>query len=562
MEANDVWYDSAVSYQLDVATFHDSNGDGIGDFPGLTARMDYLRQLGINSLLLMPFHPSSERDDGYDVIDHYGIDPHLGSFGDFSAFMDEARVRGIRVILDLVVNHTSDQHPWFQASRHPGSPFRDYYVWVDEPDDAHADQVMFPDRYDSVWTYDEQAGAYYFHRFHDFEPSLNHGNPEVRQEVMRILSFWLAMGVDGFRVDAAPYLILPKGPAQHFSDPHEYLRQLRRHASRYGHGAMLVGEANVPPEQLGQFFGNGDGLNQLFNFIGAERIFLALAREDGTPIRELEALLPPLPPSAQWMNFLRHHDELNLAWLDETTREELLDAIAPHPHMRIYGRGTRRRLAPLLGDPQRVRLALSLLFSRSGAPLLYYGDELGMGDNLELPDRFPVRTPMQWSAQTNGGFSCADPQRLIRPMIADGEYGYARVNVTEQWLQPQSQLNATRALIETRRSCPEFGLGRHEFIECDGGAAVLAESYFLDHGRVVCVHNLSRSACTVRIRHPELADRDCYELISRQVVRADAIGALELHLAPYGYTWWRVGSIFSPAENGATVASAIAEAPS
>lgn len=562
MEANDAWYDNAVSYQLDVATFHDSNGDGIGDFPGLTARLDYLRQLGINSLLLMPFHPSAERDDGYDVIDHYGIDPHLGSFGDFSAFIDEARARGIRVMLDLVVNHTSDQHPWFQASRHPGSPFRDYYVWVEQPDDDHADQVVFPDRYDSVWTYDEQAGAYYFHRFHDFEPSLNHANPEVRREVMRILSFWLALGIDGFRVDAAPFLIWPKGPAQHFSDPHEYLRQLRRHTTRYGRGAMLVGEANVAPEQLGAFFGNGDELNQLFNFLGAERLFLALARQDATPIRELEALLPPLPPSAQWMNFLRHHDELSLIWLDDAAREELLDAFAPQDNMRIYGRGTRRRLAPLLGEPQRVRLALSLLFSRSGAPVLLYGDEIGMGDNLELPDRFPVRTPMQWSAAANGGFSAADPQRLIRPVIDDDQWGYQRINVTDQWLDPGSQLNAVRLLIEARRSCPEFGLGRHEFIECDGGAAVLAESYFLDRGRVICVHNLAAQACTVRVRHPELAGRDCYELIARQAVRADAIGVLELQLPAHGYGWWRVGSIFSPAESGASVASAIAEAPS
>ncbi|TYO69345.1 DUF3459 domain-containing protein [Pseudomonas sp. CK-NBRI-02] len=562
MEANDTWYDNCVSYQLDVATFHDSNGDGVGDFRGLTARLDYLRELGVNSLLLMPFHPSSERDDGYDVIDHYAVDPRLGTLGDFSEFIDEAKARGMRVMLDLVVNHTSDQHPWFQASRKPGSPFRDYYVWVDEPDDPHADQVVFPDRYDSVWSYDAQAKGYYFHRFHDFEPALNHGHPRVRREVMQILSFWLALGVDGFRVDAAPFLIWPKGPAQHSEDPHAYLRQIRRHVARYGRGAMLVGEANVAPAQLGSFFGAGDELNQLFNFLGAERIFQALALEDATPLHALRALLPSLPPGTQWMNFLRHHDELSLIWLDQASRETLLDTWAPHPNMRIYGRGTRRRLAPLLGDPARIRLALSLLFSRSGAPMLYYGDELGMGDALELPDRLAVRTPMQWSAAANAGFSAAPKAQLIRPLIEDGAYGYAKVNVTSQWLKADSQLNYTRRLIEIRRACPELGLGRHEPLECDGGPSVLAESYYLDEGHVLCVHNLSKDARRVTLRHDKLAKRECYELLARRKGRGDAKGQLILQLPGYGCCWWRVGSIFAPAESGASVANAIAEAPS
>lgn len=563
MEANDVWYDNAVAYQVDVATFYDSNDDGIGDFPGLTSRLDYLRQLGINCLWLMPFHPSSEQDDGYDVIDHYGIDPRFGSFGDFAEFLDEAKVRGIRVLMDLVVNHTSDQHPWFQAARKSkDSPFRDYYIWEREPKDHQRDKLVFPDRYDSVWKYDEATGEYYFHRFHDFEPDLNHGHPAVRDEVRRILGFWLALGVSGFRVDAAPFLIWPKGPAQHFDDPHEYLRKLRRHAVRYGSGAVLLGEANVAPDKLGEFFGNGDELNQLFNFLGAERIFLALARQDVGPICQLSDLLPDLPPGTQWLNFLRHHDEFSLEWLNEEERQEIFQAFAPDPSMQIYGRGLRRRLAGMLdGNQARIRLALSLLFSRSGSPMLFYGDEIGMGEDLSLPDRYPVRTCMQWSDEANAGFSKAPRKCLTRPVLEKGPFAFDKVNVTAQWLDPNSQLHWVRRLIEVRRACPELGLGQHEVLECDGGSGVLAETFYFDSGRVVCVHNLEDRPCTVRIQDPALAGQHCFDLLRRKPHDASADGELVVDLEAYGYCWLRVGSIFAPTEVGATIASAIAEAP-
>jgi len=562
MEANDVWYDNAVAYQVDVETFYDSNGDGVGDFPGLTSRLDYLRQLGINCLWLMPFHPSSERDDGYDVIDHYGIAPRFGSFGDFVEFLDEAKARGIRVLMDLVVNHTSDQHPWFQAARQSkDSPFRDYYVWQEKPKNHYRDQVVFPDRYDSVWTLDEASGESYFHRFHDFEPCLNHGNPAVRDEVRRILGFWLSLGISGFRVDAAPFLIWPKGPAQHFDDPHEYLRTLRRHAARYGAGAVLLGEANVAPDKLGEFFGNGDELNQMFNFLGVERIFLALAREDSGPMRELSKLLPRLPPSTQWLNFLRHHDEMSLEWLSKAERQEIYRAFGPEPSMQIYGRGLRRRLAPMLGgNLARIRLALSLLFSRNGSPMLFYGDEIGMGEDLSLSERLSVRTPMQWSDVANAGFSTAAPECVVRPLIERGAFAFDKVNVTAQWQRDDSLLNWVRRVIEVRRACPEIGLGHHEALECDG-PAVLAESLSYDGGRVVCVHNLSRRARRVSLCHPALARQTCYDLMGREPMRASAEGKLMIKLPAYGYLWLRVGSIFAPAEVGADTANAIAVAP-
>ncbi|UXY16290.1 alpha-amylase family protein [Chitiniphilus purpureus] len=548
MEANDIWYDNAVAYQLDVATFHDANGDGVGDLRGLTARLDYLRQLGINCLWLMPFHPTGDRDDGYDVTDYYGIDPRLGSFGDFTEMLDEARARGMRVLMDLVVNHTSDQHPWFQAARRSrDSPYRDYYVWATDPQDPQRDQVVFPDHADSVWTYDAVAQQHYFHRFYDFEPALNHGNPAVREEVRRIMGFWLSLGVSGFRVDAAPFLIWPKGPAQHFDDPHEVLRELRRHAARYGLGAALLGEANVAPAQLGGFFGRGDEMNQLFNFLGAERLFLALAREQAAPLHDLQARLPPLPPATQWLNFLRHHDELSLQWLDEDERQAVFQAFGPTPDMQAYGRGLRRRLAPMLdGDPDRIRLAFSLLFSRCGSPLLFYGDEIGMGENLALPGRYPVRTPMQWSDDANGGFSSAAPQALYRDVVRDGAFAFAKVNVVQQWQTPNSQLNWMQQLIAIRRACPELGQGGHAWLDSDD-PAVLAETIHLGQGRIVCVHNLARMPRQFTLRHPALCGQPCYELFTRTIRHADTDGRLTLSLAPYGYHWFRVGGLFAPA---------------
>lgn len=339
---------------------------------------------------------------------------------------------------------------------------------------------------------------------------------------------------------------------------------MRRHTARYGAGAVLLGEANVAPDKLGPFFGNGDELNQLFNFIGAERIFLAMARQDAAPIRELPKLLPALPPSTQWLNFLRHHDELSLQWLDQNERQEIFRAFGPRSSQQIYGRGLRLRLrlaGMLNGDQGRIRLALSLLFSRSGSPMLYYGDEIGMGEDLTLPDRLPVRTCMQWSGEINGGFSSAPRERLIRPVIGNGPFAYQAVNVTRQWQDPDSQLHWVHRMIEARRSCPELGLGRHEWLTCDGGKAVLAESLYIGNSRLVCVHNLAQAACRVRIRHDALAGKTCFELLRKISLRASAEGELTLDLSAYGHLWLRVGSIFGPAELGAMTDSEIVTVP-
>jgi maltose alpha-D-glucosyltransferase/alpha-amylase len=512
MGTKDYWYENATFYAIDVEAFADASGDGVGDFEGLTGRLDYLESLGIDCIWLLPFYPSPNRDNGYDVTDYYGVDDRHGTLGDFVEFVREADRRGIRVIVDLVVNHTSDKHPWFRAARSdPDSVYRDYYVWredLPEEPDPHRGPV-FPGEEENVWSYDEEAEAFYYHRFYHYQPDLNLANPAVREEIRKVMGFWLELGVSGFRVDAATLMIDHKGGLEStkLDDPHGVLRDMRHFVERRGDEAILFAEADDAPEHLGDYFGGnaggtaadgteapareGDEMNVLLNFLLDAYLVLALADEQAEPIREVLDILPETPEGGQWANFLRNYDELNVGRLSREDQRRVFERFAPDEEMRIYGRGIRRRLAPMLdGDPDRIRLAYSLLFSLPGAPLIVYGDEIGMGDDLGLPGREAVRTPMQWSAEENGGFSTADPEDLVRPVVSGGEYGYESVNVADQRGDPDSLLQWFSRLNRLRGECPEIGHGDCEVLDTDD-PAVFAHRLSSDHGTVVAVHNLA-----------------------------------------------------------------------
>lgn len=535
------WYENAVIYAIDVKAFQDSNGDGIGDFRGLTDRLDYLDALGVDCLWLLPFYPTPGRDNGYDVRDYYGVDPRLGTLGDFADFVRAAEERGIRVVVDLVVNHTSKEHPWFRAAREdPDSPYRDYYVWSEEvPDPDPSKGSVFPGEAggDRVWTYDEVADAYYFHRFYDFQPDLDLTNPAVREEIRKIMGFWLQLGVSGFRIDAATLMIQGKRPGVAVpDDPHQILRDLRAHAVSYREDAVLIAEADDEPSELAEYFGDGDEMDLLLNFVLDAYLTLALAEERAAPIEECLDLLPEVPPGGQWANFLRNYDELNVGRLDEADRRTVFERFAPDEDMRIYGRGIRRRLAPILeGDRDRIELAFSLLFSMPGTPLFVYGDEIGMGEDLSLPGREAVRTPMQWSDAPNGGFSTAAPSSLIRPVVDEGEFGYERVNVADQWDDPESLLGFVRRLIGTRKTCPEVGTADPIVLET-GAESVFAHRYDADGETVVLVHNLGSEPRSVRIELGE--ERSPVGLLGDAAVE-DRGGTWTVDLPRYDYRWLR-----------------------
>jgi maltose alpha-D-glucosyltransferase/alpha-amylase len=480
----DLWYKDAVIYELDVRTYQDGDGDGVGDFRGLLQRLPHLAGLGVTCLWLQPLYPSPNKDGGYDITDYYGIDPRLGTLGDFVEFMHQAGERGIRVIIDLVVNHTSDQHPWFQAARKGRrSPYRDYYIWSEEEPKDLQSGVVFPGVQDGVWTYDEVAGAYYYHQFYDHQPDLNIANPQVREEICKVMGFWLELGVSGFRVDAAPFLGGdPTSGDAKSEELYEYLEEFRQFCSWRRGDAIFLAEANVPAEEVLDYFGYGPQIHMLFSFLVNQHLFLALARQDPAPLVGILKRLPKLPATGQWANFLRNHDELDLGRLSAGGREEVYADFAPDEDMRAYGRGIRRRLAAMLrGDRRRVELAYSLLFSLPGTPVIRYGDEIGMGDDLSLVERASVRTPMQWSSEENGGFSTAPRQQLFKPVITGGDYGYERVNVAVQQRDAGSLLNWMERLIRVRKGCPEFGRGRLTALErrepgvllhrCEWGAA-------------------------------------------------------------------------------------------
>ncbi|MEO5921315.1 MAG: alpha-amylase family protein [Pseudolysinimonas sp.] len=545
-DTSDLWWKTAVIYCLDVETFLDWNDDGVGDFEGLAHRMDYLHELGITCLWLMPFYPTPNKDDGYDIADFYGIDSRLGGFGDFVEMVRMAKDRGIRVIIDLVVNHTSDTHPWFvEARKGRDNPFRDYYVWRDRPP-RKKEEPVFPDAEDSVWELDKKSGQYYLHHFYRFQPDLNVTNPRVRDEMAKIMGFWLQLGVSGFRVDAVPFLMDETGvekPEDALPHPLDFLKSLRAFLGRRSGDAMMLGEANLPrPDQVDYFGGpDGDGLTMQFDFITMQNMYLSLAREDPAPLIEALKSRPPIAVESQWANFLRNHDELTLDKLTKEERQEVFDAFGPESRMQVYDRGIIRRLPTMLGgDPRRIRLAYSLMFSLPGTPVIFYGEELGMGEDLDAGSRLAVRTPMQWTSGENGGFSAAPKRKLVRRVVGDG-YSPEHVNASDQRHDSTSLLRFMRTLISRYRASAEMGWGAFELIR-QPAKSVLVHSMAGAEGRMVALHNFGDAPATVAFSVPgtdegfQLIDL----LVDDLVVDIGKGGAASVPMDGYGYRWFRV----------------------
>jgi maltose alpha-D-glucosyltransferase/alpha-amylase len=543
---NDLWYKNAVIYCLSVGTFMDANGDGIGDFQGLTRRLDYLHGLGITTIWLMPFQPSPCRDDGYDISDYYGVNSRHGTLGDFVEFTHGAEQRGIRVIMDLVVNHTSDRHPWFQeARRDPNSKYRDWYIWSDKkPPNAHKGMV-FPGVQKSTWSYDKTARAWYFHRFYDFQPDLNTSNPHVQAEILKIMGFWIQLGVIGFRMDAVPFVISMKGPrVKKPVEQYDMLRSLREFLQWRAGDSIILAEANVLPETDMEYFGeDGDRMHMMFNFQVNQNLFYALAAADCRPLVRALKATKPRPATAQWGLFLRNHDELDLGRLTEEQRQRVFACFGPEKEMQLYERGIRRRLAPMLnGDRRRIELAYSLMFTLPGTPVLRYGDEIGMGDDLKLPERNCARTPMQWSTEPHAGFTKSD--KPILPVISDGPYGYQHVNAAEQRRDPNSLLNWTERIIRMRKEVPEVGWGDFEVLSTRD-PAILAIRYDWRNNSVLFVHNLDAIPREVEfstgLRGTEA--RVLVNLLTDVHSRAGDDGKHHLLIEAYGYRWYRVGGL-------------------
>ena len=543
---NDLWYKNAVIYCLSVGTFMDANGDGIGDFQGLTRRLDYLHGLGITTIWLMPFQPSPCRDDGYDISDYYGVNSRHGTLGDFVEFTHGAEQRGIRVIMDLVVNHTSDRHPWFQeARRDPNSKYRDWYIWSDKkPPNAHKGMV-FPGVQKSTWSYDKTARAWYFHRFYDFQPDLNTSNPHVQAEILKIMGFWIQLGVIGFRMDAVPFVISMKGPrVKKPVEQYDMLRSLREFLQWRAGDSIILAEANVLPETDMEYFGeDGDRMHMMFNFQVNQNLFYALAAADCRPLVRALKATKPRPATAQWGLFLRNHDELDLGRLTEEQRQRVFACFGPEKEMQLYERGIRRRLAPMLnGDRRRIELAYSLMFTLPGTPVIRYGDEIGMGDDLKLPERNCARTPMQWSTEPHAGFTKSD--KPILPVISDGPYGYQHVNAAEQRRDPNSLLNWTERIIRMRKEVPEVGWGDFEVLSTRD-PAILAIRYDWRNNSVLFVHNLDAIPREVEfstgLRGTEA--RVLVNLLTDVHSRAGDDGKHHLLIEAYGYRWYRVGGL-------------------
>jgi trehalose synthase len=528
---SDLWWKNAVIYCLDVQTFFDTNGDGCGDLVGLTERIDYLAGLGVTCLWLMPCYPSPERDDGYDISDFFTVDEKLGTLGDFAEMLRTAQDRGMRVIVDLVVNHTSHRHRWFQSARKGrDAPFHDYYVWQDEKPEA-AEQLVFPGEEVSNWAWDENAGQWYFHRFYSEQPDLNTANPAVRDEIAKIGGFWLALGVTGYRIDAVPFLLEEAGgPESEHKDPHNLLRELSGFLTRRRGDAVLLGEVNLPYEQATEFFGtNGDELNMMFNFPLNQAMYLALARRDVKPIVDTLKSMPEIPAECQWANFVRNHDELSLDKLSDSERAEVFEAFGPEEDMQLYGRGLRRRLPSMMGgDEARIRLVYSLMFTLPGTPTLFYGEEIGMVENLEIEGRLSSRSPMQWTAGTHAGFSPApEGARLCRPLPEE-----RTANVMDQRRDPDSLLNWMERVIRRRKECPELGWGTVTVLSDKGPTLVHRCDW--DGATVIAAHNLGDKPAKIT-----LPEDDGWTVLEDLLGTADAKPGEQITLEPYGYRWLR-----------------------
>ena len=534
-----MWFQDAIIYAVDVEKFADGDDDGVGDFKGLTSKLPYLRSLGVTCVWLLPFFDTPDRDNGYDVRGYYRVNSKTGTLEDFLEFIRRCGEQGIRVIADLVVNHTSNEHPWFEAARRDDkSRFRDYYIWAETPPRIDPDsETIFPGEETSVWTYDEVAHAYYFHRFYDFQPDLNIRNPQVLHEILNIVDYWIAMGVYGFRVDAAPIMIGPNGLDRSApEDPHGPLREINKLLTERHADGLLLGEANVQPAEIGRFFGSGDQLELLFNFLLNAYLYLAFAREDATPIRHALTLLPQPPETCGWANFLRTLDELDLSRLSESERREAFAIFGPDPDMQLYNRGIRRRLAPMFkGNLEWLQLAYSLLFSLPGAPTLIYGDEIGLGEDLSQQGRNAVRSPMQWSSGRNGGFSEAPANQLIQPVIKEGPFSYRKVNVEAQDKDPRSLLNTIRRFSEIRRNHPAIGKAPLQAINT-GNDAVFGHRVQGDGGGMIMLHNLSSKPQKLEVDAGLIHGGKLRDMISDAVFTLED-GRLKTKLPSYGYLW-------------------------
>ncbi|HET9275485.1 MAG TPA: maltose alpha-D-glucosyltransferase, partial [Gemmatimonadales bacterium] len=537
-----LWYKDAIIYELHVRAFHDANQDGIGDFQGLIQKLDYLQDLGVTCLWLLPFYPSPLRDDGYDIADYTDVHPSYGTLDDFRAFLEAAHARGMQVLIELVINHTSDQHPWFQAARRapPDSAERAFYVWSDSDQKYGRARIIFTDTEKSNWTWDPEAKAYYWHRFFSHQPDLNFDNPAVVEEVLRVMRFWLDLGVDALRLDAIPYLIERDGTScENLPETHAVLRRVRATLDAEYENRMLLAEANQLPEDVQAYFGGGDECHMAFHFPVMPRLFMGLRLEDRSPVTEILAQTPAIPETCQWGLFLRNHDELTLEMVTEEERDYMYLAFSADPRMRVNV-GIRRRLAPLLeNNRSRIELLTSILFSFPGTPIIYYGDEIGMGDNIYLGDRNGVRTPMQWTGDRNAGFSRATPARLYSPVIMDPLYGYESVNVETQQADPSSLLNWTKHMIALRKLFQVFGRGTLELLE-PANRKILAYLRTYGEEQVLCVANLSRFAQPVELDLAALAGMTPVEM--RGYVEFPRIGRqpYPLTLSPYGFLWFEL----------------------
>jgi maltose alpha-D-glucosyltransferase / alpha-amylase len=543
---NDLWYKNAVVYCLNVGTYMDSNADGIGDFQGLMRRLDYLHGLGVTAVWLMPFQKSPCRDDGYDISDYYAVDPRYGTLGDFVEFTHGAKQRGMRVLIDLVVNHTSNEHAWFQeARRDPQSKHREWYVWSKKKP-PHANQGMvFPGVQKTTWSYDKEARAYYFHRFYDFQPDLNTSNPHVLAEILKIMGFWIQLGVSGFRMDAVPFVIGTKGPdVRKPLEQFDMLRDLREFLQWRQGDSIILAEANVLPKTDLDYFGDeGERMQMMFNFQVNQNLFYALAAADWRPLAKAMEKTKPRPSTAQWGTFLRNHDELDLGRLTDEQRRKVFEAFGPEKNMQLYDRGIRRRLAPMLaGDRRRIELAYSLMFTLPGTPVLRYGDELGMGDDLSLPERNCARTPMQWSTEPHAGFTKS--AKPILPVIDKGPYGYEHVNAAEQRRDPNSMLNWTERIIRMRKEVPEVGWGDFEVLNT-GTQTVLGMRYDWRNNSVLFLHNLDARPREISFSTGLRGEQGklLVNLLTEDHSRANGRGRHDVLLEPYGYRWYRVGGL-------------------
>jgi maltose alpha-D-glucosyltransferase/alpha-amylase len=537
---NSLWYKNAIFYQVYIRAFADSNSDGHGDLRGLTARLDYFRDLGVDCLWLMPMYPSPLKDDGYDIADYVNIHPDYGTLDDFKTFLVEAHARGLRVITDLVLNHTSDQHPWFQAARADrSSPYRDYYVWSDTDQKYAGVRIVFSDTETSNWAWDAAAGQYYWHRFYSSQPDLNYDNPAVRQAMLDVVKFWLDLGVDGFRADAVPNLFEREGTAcENLPETHAYLKEIRRFIDQGYADRILLAEANQWPEDLRAYFGDGDEIHMAFHFPIMPRIYLALGQGNCESLRWILQRTPRIPDNCQWCTFLRNHDELSLEMVSDEEHRWMWQHYAPDPQMR-FGAGIRRRLGPLFDrDPRKIELAYSLLFTLPGSPIIYYGDEIGLGDNVALPDRNGVRTPMQWTAEANAGFSTAPADRLYAQPIDD----YGIVNVAAQRADPNSLWHHLRRMMAARKAHPVLGQGECECLS-SGNRAVFVAVRSDRSETIVAAHNLSDAAQSIAIDLRRWPGAHVHDLLSDVALRDVSDQPYALTLRSYQSYWLALRSL-------------------